>query len=237
MIKFTFWFTLAVSMAGNVAATWGHDPRDMVIGALFPVMLVLAEQVFHRAKLESEWGRVPIAVIAGACMIWSAVHLASLGPDNWMRWLIPIAVDALMIYTGFVMLNAKSAPETSPATIPETAPAPSPMTISAPSQDDVETVRGRSEDGVSEMVREPSPRTVRKPSPRRRKTAVAPVVRDAEKDAAIIAAVAAAAGKPSLGIKAIGKELKAGDDYARKVQALAFPQVERTVVSNDSGLG
>lgn len=142
IIVVTFWFTLVLSIAGNVAATWGHL-QDAIIGGLFPVLLVLAERVLHAAGRAPWWVRALIGAVALACIVWSATHLASLAPADagWMRWLIPIAVDALMILAGLLAVTWASQHTPLPerldkvldalwANPPEEAPAP---TLPAPS--------------------------------------------------------------------------------------------------------
>jgi hypothetical protein len=106
IIAATFWFCLVLSVAGNVAATWGHV-QDAIIGGLFPVLLVLAERVLHAAGRAPWWVRILIGAVAVACMIWSANHLAGLA-HGWMRWLIPIAVDALLLLTGLLIVSHSS---------------------------------------------------------------------------------------------------------------------------------
>jgi hypothetical protein len=107
VITGTFWFCLILSVAGNVAATWGH-PQDAIIGGLFPVLLVLAERVLHAAGRAPWWVRILIGAVAAACMIWSAVHLAGLVSGTWMRWLIPVAVDALLLLAGLLIVRHSS---------------------------------------------------------------------------------------------------------------------------------
>lgn len=107
IIVATFWFCLILSVAGNVAATWGHL-QDAVIGGLFPVLLVLAERVLHAAGRAPWWVRILIGAVAVACMVWSANHLAHLVSGTWMRWLIPVAVDALLLLTGLLIVSHSS---------------------------------------------------------------------------------------------------------------------------------